>query len=347
MDALKFAFEILIVGALALPWLGILIRMFSPDPAAEKPLDSLQFFMSVVPKPAQDAVAAVVIIAIGYLLGSAVSRVSRNFFNDELWGSLPTEDQIRHGVYFDEYCSADVLRYLNLPQFPIKDHPRIPEWLCNQARRNSTDAPGSFPSRVLGVFRHPTSKNGADKPTFDAVVQEMFRLQEGALLLNGQDKVDRLKQYFDQITVLRGAALNGIILFSLCAFGVLGNLSARWSGRPVLKLLTFLPAGAVTLYGLMTFWLHWNKNTDTRYTDPPLAELVLLLLGGVGLLVISKAKHAAFYFPTCVVAAILTAICFGGWWWTEVMYDLQVIHSVPELQLGPHDSTSQANVGTP
>jgi hypothetical protein len=35
LDAVKFAFEILIVGALALPWLAIVRRMlFSPNPAA-------------------------------------------------------------------------------------------------------------------------------------------------------------------------------------------------------------------------------------------------------------------------------------------------------------------------
>src|SRR5208282_5369763 len=120
MDALKFAFEILIVGALALPWLAILIRMFSPEAASQKPANSLRVFLSVVPEHAQDAVTAVVIIAMGYLLGSAVSRISRNFFNDELWGSLPTENQIRDGVYRDEYCGAKLLSDLQLPEFPIK-----------------------------------------------------------------------------------------------------------------------------------------------------------------------------------------------------------------------------------
>ena len=147
MDALKFAFEILIVGALALPWLGMLIRMLCPRMATsqtERPSDSLEVFLSVVPKHARDSVGAVVIIAIGYLLGSGVSRVSRNFFNDELWGHLPTEDQIRVGVYRDEYCTANLLSDLHLPDFAIKDHPRLPEWLCAQASRGGTDKPAPF-----------------------------------------------------------------------------------------------------------------------------------------------------------------------------------------------------------
>src|SRR5580692_2523158 len=102
LDALKFAFEILIVGALALPWLAILVRIFAAEHASKRAEDSLHFYLSVVPKSAQTAVTLVMVIAIGYLLGSSVSRISRNFFNDELWWRLPTEDRIRVEVYSNE-----------------------------------------------------------------------------------------------------------------------------------------------------------------------------------------------------------------------------------------------------
>ena len=49
-DALKFAFEILVVGALALPWLTVLNRMFPTRPGS-----GLHFDLSAVPKPAQTA----------------------------------------------------------------------------------------------------------------------------------------------------------------------------------------------------------------------------------------------------------------------------------------------------
>ena len=71
------------------------------------------------------------------------------------------------------------------------------------------------------------------------------------------------------------------------------------------------------------------------YNDPPLAELVLILLGAVGLLVIFKAKKTTPYFRTALVAAIITTICLGAWWWTEIIYDLQVVHSQVELRLNP------------
>jgi hypothetical protein len=298
IDALKFAFEILIVGALALPWLAILMRIF---PARAD--FSAYFYLSIVPKQAQNAVAVAVVIAFGYVIGSAVSRVSRNFFNDELWIDIPTEDRIRDAVYTDEYCREHLLRDLSLPSlpqpsFPSGDAPH-PKWFCSE------------------------------RETFRRRVQELFGLQEGALLLTGQDKVDRLRQYYDQITVLRGAAFNGFILFVVSAFGLCGNFRARWSGRPFLGSLAFLPAVVVLFYGGYSLWLHFGDTAHSSYSHPPFAEFVLLSLGVIGLFAIAKAETATLYLRTCVLAAALAIGSFGGWWWTEIMYDLQVIHSRP------------------
>jgi hypothetical protein len=314
MDALKFAFEILIVGALALPWLAILIRIFDHSAVSEKPKEHVPFHLSVVPESVRPAVAAVFVIAVGYLLGSAVSRISRNFFDDELWGRVPTEGQIRNEVYRDVYCKTRVVGDESLPMLAsqlARTEPRNGEWMC-AATHNGTD------------------------PSFKILAREMFRLQESQLLFAGQDKVDRLKQYNDQINILRGAAFNGLILSVVCLFGWCGNVRQRIS-NPILKVLLFLPAGLVAFWGALSLWDHWHEKVSL-YNDPPLAELVLLLLGVGGLFVVAKAREKeTFYVPTCVVAVILTFISFGGWWWTEVMYDLQVIHSLPELQL--RDST--------
>jgi hypothetical protein len=300
IDALKFAFEILIVGALALPWLAILMRIFPADAGS-----SPYFYLSIVPKQAQNAVAVAVVIAFGYVMGSAVSRVSRNFFNDELWIAVPTEDRIRDAVYTDEYCREHLLRDLSLPSLPPPSLPNgdalHPKWFCSE--------------RDTLIFRRR--------------VQELFGLQEGALLLTGQDKVDRLRQYYDQITVLRGAAFNGFILFAVSAFGLCGNFKARWSGKPFLGSLAFLPAVVVLFYGCYSLWVHFSDTAHSPYSHPPFAEFVLSLLGVIGLFVTAKAETATLYFRTCVLAAVLAIGSFGGWWWTEIMYDLQVIHSRP------------------
>jgi hypothetical protein len=301
-DALKFAFEILIVGALALPWLAVLNRMFPSGSGA-----GLQSYLSVVPEQVRTGVAVAVVIAFGYLLGSVVSRISRDIFNDELLGNLPTEDRIREAIYNEEYCNEHLMRNLSLP---FKPDPGLTQTLgfC----------PGTVPS---------------DSPErFEERVADLFRLQEGSLLLQGQDKVDRLKQYFDQINVLRGASFNGMILFALCAFGSCGTLRSRWAHHRILRSIPFLLPVFVAVYGAYSVLMnHWIRPTESIYRDPPLAEFVLILLGIGGLFVVSKAKEAAFYFRTCVVAAVISVVCFGAWWWTEVMYDLQVIHSQPRL----------------
>lgn len=305
-DTLKFAFEILVVGVLALPWLVVLLRMF-PEISGI----GANFDLSIVPKSAQGAVVAAAVIAFGYLLGSAVSRISRDIFNDELFGNLPTESMIRVAVYKNEYCTEHLIRNMTLPFKPT------------EAQLHSFGlCPGSVPNDTEERFR--------------ARVTDLFRLQESALLLQGEDKVERLKQYFDQINILQGATLNGVILFALCVFGGCGTLRFRWSERPFLKALTYLPAGVLVAFGVYSLIEHHIIHPDMSiYGDPPLAETVFILLGLGGLFVVARSKEAASYFRIAALAAVLTVVCFEAWWWTEVMYDIQVIHSHPEATQGP------------
>jgi fatty acid desaturase len=165
-------------------------------------------------------------------------------------------------------------------------------------------------------------------PSFRTQVREHFRLQEGKLLLRGQDKVDRPKQFYDQITVLRGAAFNGFILALVCVFGFCGYKMARWSGRRK-RFLTLSPAIGVIAWGVLALILSHIRHPSSAI-DPPFAEIVLILLGIVGFGVIVKASQAhsaTFYVATGLVAAILAVVSYLGWWWTEILYDLLVIHS--------------------
>jgi hypothetical protein len=118
---------------------------------------------------------------------------------------------------------------------------------------------------------------------FDQKVQELFQLEESELLLQGVDKIDRLKQYFDQITVLRGAAFNGFVLFSLALFGLLGKLKESWSRHRILQFLAFLPPVLAVIFVVQNIVRH-DDHLLGLYSDPPLAELVILLLGGGRLL---------------------------------------------------------------
>jgi hypothetical protein len=320
--------------------------MLSTD-GEKTPLLSL---LSVVPDQARDAVAVALTIAIGYLAGSAVSRVSRNFFNDELWGSAPTEEQIRSGVYYDEYCTVNVLAFLAAPtEFTGTDHPQLPPSLCVQAAA-ATNASQRMnmcidPTKILedkdnaaqakdhGTNAKLPAKSSscpAKQFRWGDLVDEMFSLQESTLLLRGEDKVDRLKQYYDQISILRGAAFNGVMLFAVCAFGICARVRVRLSGRRYLKEIALSPTIALIFVGLERLVGHLMNSQDRLYTDPPLAELVLLLLGAVGVFIVLRTREG-LHLPACAMAIGLIIVSLGGWWWTEVMYDLLVIHSVPVL----------------
>lgn len=120
LDALEFAFETFVIGALALSWIGILSQMFPRHINA-----SLPSTLRGLPKEAQRAVDFMVVIAFGYLLGLAVSRISRDFFDDEMLTDIrmPRESKIREQVYLDTYCTKHLVKQLNVPFDTDTAHP--------------------------------------------------------------------------------------------------------------------------------------------------------------------------------------------------------------------------------
>jgi hypothetical protein len=370
LDALKFAFEILIVGALALPWIAVLSRMFPISAESEFPS-----FLSIVPDAARASVTIAVILAFGYVTGSVVSRASRDLFNDELLKPLPTEDLIREAVYQDAYCGQDLMNMdENLPNIgefveldeslPLFDEydplpPKSKITLKNEVSLKQKH-------RTLHEKYKKAFCPGLDSPAkLDEHIKNMFRLQESELLLVGEDRLERVKQYYDQITVLRGAAFNGLMLFSICLLGFFGNIKLRFAGRPRLVWVAFILPAFLVGFGLYSLHGHLDETIATARviynvpeltvnptvpqvisvlrSDPPLAELILVLLGIVGFSIVKRARAPAPYAATCVIAAIVTAICLGSWWWTEIMYDLQVVHSQIEL----HRVVAPSNVSAP
>lgn len=339
MESLKFAFEIFIVGALALPWLAVLMRIFSPSHGSSDSAKALDKVLSIVPHGAKESVGIFVILASGYLLGSAVSRISRNVFNDVHLLAFPSEYKIRAQVYFEEYCRKEL--DLGLPvDFR---HTRLPSDLCDRARKEGYGPPTlsarPTPSSPPNTAAQNSTSADDEQLRFAEVVQDFFRLQEGQLLLNGEDKVQRLKEFYDQIDVLRGAAFNGFILLMFCLFGWLGVLRAGPNMSNLRKYLLLLPAYAVLVLAVLGAYSHFHEKSGRLLVNPPLAEVAIFLVGSIGLYASmgTNLDSLRFYLRTGTVAAVLTVISLGGWWWTEVMYDLHVIHAVPELHQ-PHQS---------
>ena len=76
MDSLKFAFDTLIIGALALPWLWPFMRIFFQRSNGQ----DVKFpIISALSDSTKHMVGGVLILALGYFPGSAVSRISSDF----------------------------------------------------------------------------------------------------------------------------------------------------------------------------------------------------------------------------------------------------------------------------
>src|ERR1700689_102687 len=78
MGAFNIAFDTIIVGALALPWVLLIIHLFFSD--NETRIGTL---LDWVNKQNQPALAGVLLFAMAYSLGSAVSRIAQDFFDDD------------------------------------------------------------------------------------------------------------------------------------------------------------------------------------------------------------------------------------------------------------------------
>jgi hypothetical protein len=303
MEAFKLAFDTLIVGALALLWLALVARMFFATPFGGIHIE----LMSLLPAKTRDAVAGILVFAIGYFLGSVVIRISEEFFDDELWLGAPAESSVRLSVYQYEYCS-------------------IHKWI---GKKPSLDLPQDFGETDAALC--PANQGSAPDPETKRtqLISEVFRAQEARALQAGEDKIARLREYHDQRVVLRGSAFNGLVLVVLSGFGY-------WACyREKLRVvISHIPAVLVLGYGFFSLYGHLftKHGGGPLYLDPPLAEFVVILLGFAGLASYHKAgeKDVRLYASVFISAIVLTALAYLGWWMTEIRYDFQVIHTFIE-----------------
>lgn len=364
LDALKSAFELMLVGALALPWIALLFQAFNENASWEDTA-----YLKVLPRDVKKTVALILVIAGGYVAGSVVSRLASNLLNDEMLGRLPTEDNIRDSIYQEKYCKpvcdpakekycspSIVSMNAGLPdkdeltendkqyldkdiekqledRFRLEDIERADVWRRrNMLRRYFCPLPGIAQEENDRRRDH---------------LNQMFFLQEAQVLLDGDDKTDRLKQYHDQLVVLRGAIFNGVTLTVLSLFCWCAGLRENLAKRGKWRLLAYLPAGSLTVYAVDRLLHHVLDHLSGAptgwYTDPPMVEILLLLFGVFGLVLTSGAKAARSYATACVLSLVITLACYGGWWWTEDLYDSQVLHTQPELHTAQKTVEMQSN----
>jgi hypothetical protein len=301
LDAFKLALDTIIVGALALPWLAIVVRIFFPGFATRKTAETIKL-LTVVPENTREAVAAVLLFAVAYFVGSAVTRVADDFFDDDEIPLLPVEHTIRNHVYCEEE-SAWLLKELPWPWEEV--NPNLGEPLtCPPPAKGDTEIDYTY---------------------------EVFHLQENRLLLSGTDSTARLQRLHEQIVVLRGTALNSFVFAVLCAFGIVAEYRERKpEGNNLKKYLTYLPPLAVIALGLKLLWEHAGHVSASYsiYSHPPTMEAVVILLGVVGFFMVAPEDDRKLYKSGLLLALILGVLGYLGWWLTEVLYDQYVFHAM-------------------
>lgn len=277
MDVLKLAFDTIIVGVLALPWLAIVIDLF----LASKPGQERQFWSLLQSSATKvpPAVVGVLLFSVAYLLGSALSRVSGDFFNDDDLHVPFTEDNIRIAVY------------------------------CGQAERMFlTDSFSDFGppvaacNHILGERRADRADSALRRSDKD-LVRALFNLQESSLQQRGSDKTTVLDQLRSQISILRGAALNGFVTLVLCLFGFGANRT-RW------RLLFWGVVIALVGFGLYALLF---SHLFVRI-DPPIMEFTLIVLGVTGVFVLWNGAPPRRYGLWFLLSTFLTGMMVLAWW---------------------------------
>jgi hypothetical protein len=297
MDAFKLAFETVIIGLFALPWLWVMIDLVNPD-LLHSP--DIKRVIGGIPAELRASAIGLALFSLVYLLGSMITPVSHEFLNDKdmLGRLLPTEEKIQAANYVQ---------------------------MGGQAASNVA-APARFD------LVHFSDMNAtSDGPT-------EFQHEESALLLRGTDDNARLNRLHEQMTVLQGATFSAFALTILCGFAWCGNFSkdptvAGW------KLFLWQEArrwAAFVVASAMVLLAGWEILIDSHHLasgDMPIAELVLLLLGGFGWYVLiwgarSRLKiHGLAFF----CAAWFTVLCYTGYGCTEKSYDQEVFSTYRAL----------------
>jgi len=319
MGALTIAFDTIIVGALALPWVLLVLHLFFSSNE-----NSVEALIEKVSKQNQPAVAGVLLFAITFTLGSGISRIAQDFFDDDdlhipAFGYLFQIGVTETSIRTDVYCQT-------LQRGVVPDKPSEPSPAKRQHFREN-DSKCEFTGRWIVRKTHDFI---SDQQTLAA---DMFHVQEAALLLKGTDATERIRQFRDQIMVLRGATFDGLLTFSFLLFWWSAKFrsSLRWA-----VLLLYLFPGVVATV---------NHMLDRAASDPPYMEFTLLALTLAGGKILfhtrsipaasekpaAKLLHINVRFSYLTLAFVLTAAGFLGWWATQVLYDQQVIYSYRAL----------------
>jgi hypothetical protein len=336
MDVFKLAFETTVVGVLAFLWLGIAIDLVYPP-----------FFAQIVPGALgkNDALLGAGILSLAYCIGSAIVPISSQLVNDEHW-PVP-EDAIRCLVLEDQNYRLGGIGQTELlkPYEPGDDFDVCHRTFFERFREKDPETNQrimtwrTFWAGVHNIFEHRDAKREREKDKELENILTKFQLIETKILNQETQKTDRLKLLHERIVVLRGAVFSGVSLLLICLFGTIaprnGN-SFPWKKRIRGTLLAII----LTLFSMYNAL---QDLTHFQISDIPVLEglLGVITLYG-GFLVYYGVKERPYLGKRIVlVAAFFAALSYGGWMWSEAIYDQQVISSYTVMERGSTPAISK------
>ena len=352
MGAISIAFDTIIAGALALPWLLLVVHLFFPN--GEQHVSDLPKWLKEINQP---AAVAVVLFALTYLIGSAVSRTAADFFNDDDL-HLSVNDLQRHLVRGQaKGCPASsdneaAPRHLLL-RVGMTENRVLASVYCEKQDFLSPKLQSPALNKKISDFRshvcacvktarwhaHLTRDQEAEEDELNDDAADIFGIEQSALLLHSEDSTLRLRQLHDQVMVLRSAAFNGLIACALCLFAW-GSRLRHEKPRSVWRWLTALIPGLMFVATAVTLAHHL---ADRDLSDPPYMEfsMLLLALSGAYLLWLRPARpsdkekeHRApchQWVAFTVFSILLTITASLAWWSSEVVYAREVVYSYDSL----------------
>lgn len=332
MGTFGIAFDTIVVGALALPWMFLVIHLFFPQNETR-----ISGILDWVNKQNQPAVAGVLLFAMAYPLGSVVSRIAQDCFDDDdLYVEVGSRHLFRLGVTMSGtriltqvYCQEKKRRLISqtlidaLTGQPQLSDPNAPDQANDLDKANDVACQYRESWLIPHTHEHISRAEG--------LALDIFHVQEGSLLLQGTDKNERIRQYHDERMVLRGAAFDGMVAFSLCLFW--------WSAERRSKLKYAVPL-LYLIPGVIALRNHLRSGREA--SNPPLLEFTLLVLALAGWYLVWQRRSNGKIAPGepagqnskgnirtsyLVLSLLLTITAFLGWQATEVLYDQQVIYS--------------------
>jgi hypothetical protein len=350
MDVFKLAFETTVAGLLAFVWLGVATYLLFPDFVRGWP----GWINSPDVKGFQTAVGVAVLVT-AYCLGSAILPISNQFVNDE-HGPL-NENAIRCQVFTNQEQRLEAVEDTAFPRDKNFSLTKLqPDHCSYWAPIFTKDGVGlverirrfgrlwiGLPTKADEVR---TGKEDKDLKTICETVKStecdefkarklltIFQQQETRVLGQGTDKTELLRQLHERIVVLRGAVFSGFALLLICVFAFfarVNGLLSHWM-RPFFgALLAILFAVFATVNG-------YHDVVSGNVFDLPILEGLLMVITIFGVfLVFRPAKTKLFRRKRYMLLGLFfTGLAYGGWIWSEIIYDQIVVNSNAVLESTP------------